>query len=114
MAVNYIINVISSAACSAILAGRGASVALTTAESTELAADLDTFIAAAHANTTISGLESGAAGSPQTQALRAAVTAAMTGCDCHTIINNSTKLTALITQIVAIYTINLAHMGSLT
>jgi hypothetical protein len=112
MAVNYVQNVIGSAAFSALSKTRGASKTLTSAELAALTADVDAVLAATHANATLAALESGTAGSPQVQALRAAVESALDGVDLHGA--TSATMTALATQILALYTASLAHMGSLS
>jgi len=110
MAVNYVQNVIGSAAFSALSKTRGASKILTSAELAALEADVDAVVTACHANTTLAALEPSTAGSPQVQALRAAVEGALDGVDIHG--SSSTTMTALATQIAVLYAASLAHMGS--
>jgi hypothetical protein len=77
---------------------------------TDIENDVDSILTATHANATLAALEPGTAGSPQTQALRAAVTTALTG----VVVKGASaaQLTAIATQILALYTASLAHMGS--
>jgi hypothetical protein len=110
MAVNYIQNVIGSAAFSALSKTRGTSATLSGGEMSALLADVDAVLAATHANTTLLALEPGGAGTPQVQALRAAVESALDGIDVHGA--SSAVMTALATQIANLYAASLAHMGS--
>jgi hypothetical protein len=110
MAVNYIQNVVGGAAFSALSKTRGASKTLTSAELSALEADVDAVVAACHANATLAALESGGAGTPQVQAVRAAVESALDGVDIHG--SASATMTALATQIAVLYAASFAHMGS--
>jgi hypothetical protein len=114
MAVNYVQNVIGSAAFSALSKTRGTSKTLTSAELTALNADVDIILAATHANATLLALEPGGAGTPQVQALRAAVESALDGVDTHGFTAGSATMVALAVQIAALYTASLAHMGSIS
>jgi hypothetical protein len=112
MAVSYTANVIGSAAFSSLAKARGAAKTLTTAELTALNADVDVINTACANNATLAALAPGAAGTPQVQALRAAVEAALDGVDVHGHTATSATMVALAVQIAALYAASLAHMGS--
>jgi hypothetical protein len=113
MAVNYVANVIGSAAFSALSKTRGSAKTLTAAQQTALAADVDVIVTACHNNATLAALEPGAAGTPQVQALRAAVESALDGVDIHGVLATDAAAVNLAVEIAALYTLSLAHMGSI-
>lgn len=107
---NFITSTVATTAFAALGSQRGGVVA--TAELTELLADVDTIVTAALANGTIGGLVAGvmdAAGTPGVQALTAAVRSVLDGTSIKGL--NGTAITALATQMAALYTSSLAHMG---
>jgi len=113
MGANAAMYSIGSSAFSALSKKRGASATLSTGEMTALTGDVDAVLLACHNNGTISTLEGTAtAGSPQVQALRAGVESAVNDIDIHGFVGTDPEMVALATQIVALYTASLAHMGS--
>jgi hypothetical protein len=101
---------VGSAAFTSFAAGRGASETLTTTQLADLVADVTAVLTATEANVTLDGLEPGVAGDAVVQAVYAATRVATSGISVHGA--SALEMTALATQIAALYTGLVAHMGA--
>lgn len=109
---NFITSTVATTAFMALGANRGAAGTLTVTELADLLADVDTVVTTATANATIFALIGGAqdgAGTPGVQALTASVRSVLTNTNVRGL--SATALTALGTQMAALYTSSFAHMG---